>query len=271
MILEIKHQTVYAYESPVSLEPQHLYFYPLQRVYLQIRSFELNTNPHPKLLSERQDLENNFFYQCWFDEPITNLEINVSMKLETQAFNPFDFLEENHPKTKEIQAQRLYLTKLPLSEGLIHWSDSIIKKNNQTISFLSGICDAIHDQWDHKARYDDSLLHPDECFDNKEGSCRDLSWMLIQVLRYHDIPARFVSGYSFNPELGEGHELHAWVEVFINGAGWIGLDPSSGLLTTELYVPIATSYHPMNTLPVQGSYRGESKSDLATTVKIRVL
>lgn len=270
MVLEIHHQSSYSYDSLVFLEPQHFYFHPLHRSYLKLLSFELSTDPKPKLFSERLDLENNTFHQYWFDESLANLVITASIKVETAPFNAFKFLEETQAKTEEIHAQQLYLNKLQLSSALVNWSDKIYQQNDQTISFLSELCTSINKQWDHRARYDNSLDHPDDCFDKKEGSCRDLSWMLIQLLRHHGMPARFVSGYSFNEELGEGHELHAWVEVFVNGAGWLGVDPSSGLFTTELYIPVATSYHPTNTLPVQGAYRGSAESKLETKVEVKV-
>ena len=88
------------------------------------------------------------------------------------------------------------------------------------------------------------------------------------MMRHQNIPARFVSGYAFNPEL-EGHELHGWVEVWLQGAGWIALDPSAGLLATEAYVPLASSYHPVNTLPVQGTFRGQAEAAMKTRVSLR--
>ena len=270
MLLEIQHQTRYRYDKPISLEPQHFYFHPLSRNYYNIQSFELNTSPVAKAMSERIDLENNTFHQGWFDRELTQLEIQASMTIETRAFNPFDFLVEAKSKTTETRAENPFLHPLPISAELKHWTDQIKECHDQTTSLLSDLCSKIHDDWTHEARYDDSLLQPNACFAEKQGSCRDLSWMLIAMLRYLHFPARFVSGYSFNPELGEGHELHAWVEVFLHGGGWIGVDPSSGLFTTEYYIPVATSYHPANTLPVQGVYRGNANSELETSVQIKI-
>lgn len=88
------------------------------------------------------------------------------------------------------------------------------------------------------------------------------------MLRNLSIPSRFVSGYAFNPELKVDHELHAWVEVWVPGAGWIGLDPSAGLLTNANYIPVSSSYIPENTLPVQGNFRGSSSAELTFEVSI---
>ena len=95
--------------------------------------------------------------------------------------------------------------------------------------------------------------------------------MLIHMLRMQGLAARFVSGYAFNPELDEGNELHAWVEAYLPGAGWLGLDPSLGLFADQNYIPLATSSLAQNTLPVHGNYGGTARARLATTVDIRQL
>ncbi len=269
MLLEIKHHTRYTYDSPVSIEPHHFYFYPLRRSYFELVDFELRVSPVPELISERIDVENNTFHQYWVNEMLSSLQIQAEIKIETDDFNPFDFLEESRPS--QNFAKQPFQAGVELSSELQQWASQFSFERNQLIPHLTNLCAAIHQQFNHQSRYDESLLDPSECFVQKEGSCRDLSWLMICILRKNDLPARFVSGYSFNSDLGEGHELHAWVEVFIEGGGWIGLDPSSGLFTTNSYIPVATSYHPANTLPVQGSYRGSADSHLDTKVEIKLL
>ena len=104
--------------------------------------------------------------------------------------------------------------------------------------------------------------HPNKLFQLKSGSCRDLAWMQIQLLRNLGFAGRFVSGYFYldaeNPEF----ELHAWLEVFIPGAGWIGLDPSHGMLAGDAHIPVASSSNYENTMPVSGSVRGSANSTL---------
>ena len=141
--------------------------------------------------------------------------------------------------------------------------------SGQVINFLTSLLDKVAAKWGHEVRYEENILDPEDCFDRKNGSCRDLTWMLMHMLGHYHLPTRFVSGYAYNPELGEGHELHAWLEVHLPGAGWIGLDPSAGLFTTASYIPVSTSYHPKNTMPVVGSYRGEKRARLETSVSIR--
>ena len=269
MLLKINHLTEYKYPTKIFPEPQHLYFYPLNRSYLKVRDYELNVSPKPAGSAQRIDIENNSYQQCWFNELTDKLTIKLAMTLEVSQLNQFNFLAEQQPKTNYSKAIELYLgDKLTLSSQVLSWLDQI--DNSDPTLFVGTLCGAIHDKLNHTTSYISELLDPNKCFVADAGSCRDLAWMMIQMLRSKGYPARFVSGYSYNPEI-IGHELHAWVEVWIAGAGWIGLDPSSGLFITELYIPLATSYHPVNTLPVQGSFRGKGVAELTTSVDISIV
>lgn len=193
------------------------------------------------------------------------LEINVNLRVNVSSFNQFNYFVEEGAKTNYQAAIELYRNhKVALKEEIIEWLNTIGKNGTD---FLSVLCSLIHEKWDHSTSYESNLMDPNHCFNRDSGSCRDLSWMMIQMLRYKGYPARFVSGYSHNPEI-DGHELHAWVEAWLPGAGWLSLDPSSGLFTTETYIPVVASYHPVNTLPVQGSYRGAVPSKLETHIEI---
>jgi len=267
MLLNIEHDSFYTYSSPVFLEPHHFYFSPVARDYYRIVDFSITVDPSPVGLSQRNDAEGNTFHQCWFAEKLEHLKVSMKMELETMVYNPFGFLIEESEGKKEVLAP--YLKCQQLSEEFKRWLKSFEEHSKDgIITLLGNICNQIHQEWTHEIRYEESLLDPNECFKTKKGSCRDLSWMLINGFRHLGIASKFVSGYSFNPELEEGHELHAWVEAWVLGAGWVGLDPSSGLFTNEYYVPVATSYLPANTLPVQGNFRGDASSKLETSVVI---
>ncbi|MEM9856450.1 MAG: transglutaminase family protein [Bacteroidota bacterium] len=266
MHLNIKHRTSYNYGAKVFLEPHHLYFHPLQREYLTVKSFNLIVTPTPIGSAVRLDIENNTYHQCWFNDKTDHLEIQLNLTVEVKEFSPFNYFMEDQPKTEYQSAVDLYLQdQVPLEDDLINWLEKI--DDADSTLFLNSLCSSIHNKWDHSTSYKSQLMDPNACYHSDSGSCRDLSWMMIQMLRHRGYPARFVSGYSHNPEI-DGHELHAWVEAWLPGAGWISLDPSSGLFTNETYVPLAASYHPVNTLPVQGTYRGDVSSELDTYVEI---
>lgn len=268
MKLKVIHRTRYAYDQPVFVEPHHLYFIPQHRVYLDLLKFDLKVNPDPSGLSRRLDAEGNQYYQCWFNELIDHLTIDVEMEVETRPFNAFDFLIEEESENQVLDIYRKL--SVELDHSLTNWIEQFDPDGNPGIGFLSDACNAMYDRWEHTMNDSQELCDPNSSFKEPSASCRDLAWMMMCMLRHVGVPARFVSGYGFNPELG-GHELHAWVEAWVFGAGWVGLDPSSGLMTTENYVPLATSYHPSNTLPVQGRFRGSGSSDLETSVEIQKL
>lgn len=272
MRLKIEHVTNYLFSSSVYLEPHRLYFYPLFRHYFKLISFHLEVTPLPDGQSLRLDAENNTYHQCWFKDLSDHMKIKVNLEVETKEFNPLDFIVDNTVEDHKNKMLEIYLSQtVELSIQSTNWVTYFYEEaDGYLVGFLSAICHELKLGWDHEIRYEDNLLEPNVCFDSKMGSCRDLSWLLINLLRFKNIPARFVSGYSYNPELEEGHELHAWVEAWLPGSGWIGLDPSSGLFTTHNYIPVAVSYHPSHTFPVQGNYRGDATSELETMVKIFV-
>ncbi len=113
--------------------------------------------------------------------------------------------------------------------------------------------------------------HPNELFRLKTGSCRDFAWMQIQILRNLGFAARFVSGYFYLDAESPEFELHAWIEVFVPGAGWIGLDPSHGILAGNAHIPVASSANYQNTMPVSGTVRGEATSKLKTELQIELV
>jgi len=268
MFLKIEHHSSYQYSENVFPEPQHLYFHPLYRPHLKLIHHELQIQPSPAGYGKRLDPENNTYTQCWFNETIEKLEVVLHMTMETSVLNQFNYFREDNPKTAYQEALNLYLVpNLVLNNNIMEWVNEI--ESSEPSNFLSNLCLAINNRWSHSISNEQELLSPNSCFEMNSGSCRDLSWMMIQMLRSKNYPARYVSGYSYNPDI-IGHELHAWVEVWLPGAGWIGLDPSSGLFITEYYIPMATSYHPTNTLPIQGTFRGNATADLNTMVNIRM-
>ncbi len=270
MKLKITHKTRYQYSEKVFVEPQHLYFYPLQRNYLTLDNFELKVDPASSGLAQRVDAEDNLYHQCWFNELQDQILITAEIEVESDEINPFNFLLEQEAKTKYTKALDIFLETEALAPAIKNWVDELKDASDgNAITFLTYLNKEINNNWDHETRYESDLLDPSTCFKEKRGSCRDLSWMMINMLRNENIPARFVSGYAFNNELGEGHELHAWVEAWVPGAGWIAFDPSAGLLATNSYVPVVSSYHPANTFPVQGSYRGSSEAQLTFDVSIK--
>jgi transglutaminase-like putative cysteine protease len=139
---------------------------------------------------------------------------------------------------------------------------------NRTLDFLVNLTSRIHVDFTAETRLQGEPYSPDTTFRLRKGSCRDLAWMQIQLVRNFGIAARFVSGYYYNHLLNNSFELHAWVEVYLPGAGWVGFDPSNGILAVSTHIPICSSAHYQNTLPVIGSFRGGASSTMDVSLSI---
>ena len=282
MKLTVFHKSSYDYERPVELTSHAIFLKPLQRPYLKVENYKLKVSPQPQGMAERLSIEGNPFYQVWFSGETSKLEVQSSFEVLLESFNPFafivdlDFIERIRMDEEKpfhyTQKENIILSPFLLtdhSHDLLEFANSELRKNqNNLINYLMGITAKVHAQWKHIMREEENLWTPGNTFACSEGSCRDLAWMLIHMFRMQGLAARFVSGYSYNPELEAGHELHAWVEAYLPGAGWVGMDPSLGLFTNENYIPLACSSEAENTLPIHGTYWGAIKAELNTSVEI---
>jgi transglutaminase-like putative cysteine protease len=276
MKLSISHKTSYRYSEKVPLNPHHLFLIPQQRTYFRILDAEWIVRPEPSGKSQRINAEGNPFFQVWFQNETDILEVDLRFQLETFDFNPYGFIISPHEypfdKFEYKGSTAEFLKIYQKTEGfpeLRNYAKKLMSENMDIVSFLVALLTGIHKEWSHDLRYEPGLLEPMDTFSSRAGSCRDLSWMLMQMLRDIGLATRFVSGYASNPELEEGHELHGWIEVYLPGAGWVGVDPSLGLFTDHHYIPLASSFHPANTLPIAGTYGGTAKSEFSTEVMIQ--
>ena len=279
MIYKINHRTIYSFSEMVFLEPHQLRFLPLSLPYRQIKEFKVDISPKPKGISLQIDPENNLVHHCWFEGMTRELNIFVEMKVENQEINPFNFLiyppeYTNIPFSYTDNQKKIlnnYLIHEDINPSLSKYVEKFIKDNNsETIPSLLSLTRRINLDFKIKSRESGFPNSPDTTFKDKLGSCRDLAWMELQVLRKLGIATRFVSGYYYVQSDQPAYELHAWIEVFIPGAGWFGLDPTAGMVAVNNYVPVASSYHYSHTYPVIGTIRGEANSDLRSSLSIEI-
>ncbi|AGA80201.1 transglutaminase family protein [Echinicola vietnamensis] len=281
--LQIIHNTCYRYAGKVKLSPQKILLSPSNRRYFQVHSVHTSFSPAPKGINQRLDMEGNLFQQVWFDQEVEKFEINTQMELTVFPVNPFEFIiEKSFEKRNEAgelsfrydEEKQAYLRPFlthDSSGNICDLARQFMGESTNAVDFLVKITAHIHHLCTHIIREDPGIWSPQKTLSEKKGSCRDLAWLLITILRGVGIASRFVSGYAYNPDLEENHELHAWVEAYCPGAGWIGLDPSLGLLTDAGYIPLAASFLPHLTLPVDGTYTGNYSSHLESSVEIKEL
>lgn len=280
MRFKIIHETEYEFSESVFLEPHNLMFKPKNAPYLELESHSLELSILPAGISEQLDADDNFVHFCWFDGMHKKINIFSEAIVTSKEHNPFHFLV--YPLSfnaipfsysdNSLELLQKYLITDMINEDLLSYAQAILAlKNNQTLAFLTELTIAIHSDFVVESREEGIPFQPDKTFQLKKGSCRDLVWMQIHLLRNLGIASRFVSGYFFVDVENPQYELHAWTEVFIPGAGWIGFDPSNGIITGHTHIAVASSGHYENTMPVSGSVRGDATSELRTNLFIEIL
>ncbi|HCX76699.1 MAG TPA: hypothetical protein DHU93_16215, partial [Algoriphagus sp.] len=198
-------------------------------------------------------------------------------------FNPFGFIldkgfedsgwnhEYPHFNYQEVEKFLLPFLDRPEPVKYRDFITPIKSKSSGLVDFLVRLTEKIHQNWGHIIRHEQNIWAASLTYSTKKGSCRDLALMQMDMLKSLGLATRFVSGYAFNPDLEDGHELHAWLEVFLPGSGWVGMDPSLGLFTDHHYIPLAVHADPDATMPIQGAFLGSGKSELHTHVELKLI
>ncbi|GAB3668336.1 transglutaminase family protein [Echinicola sediminis] len=275
--LKIVHETLYEFDEEVFIEPHYLRFKPRVSPYNSLDTDCLTIFPKPIGLSEQWDAENNLVHFCWFDGMHLSLNIRSESSVILADNNPFDFIIfpqgyfdlpfDYAPKLKDLLCGALVKTQIEIP--LIEYGNQILEKSGyKTLHFISDLTKQIHADFNLASRIEGEPFPADKTFNLKKGSCRDLAWMQIQLLRHQGIAAKFVSGYYYIESDDPVHELHGWLEVFLPGAGWVGFDPSHGTVVGSSHVPICSSAHYRNTMPVIGSFRGNAQTVMETALTI---
>lgn len=277
---KITHDTEYNFTSEVFFEPHYLRFRPKTTTFNELEKFEIILSPNPKGVSEQIDAENNLIHFCWFEGLISNFKIHTESVVSIRDHNPLNFIlypssSFNLPMKydsplKELLSQALKFDNI--SQPLIKYGERLLVESKQnTIDFITNVTRQIHNDFIVESRQEGIPFEADKTFSLKNGSCRDLVWMQIQLFRYMGVASRFVSGYYYIPLENLDFELHAWLEVYLPGAGWVGLDPSHGIVAGNSHIPIASSTHFENTMTVTGTIRGDATSELTSNLLIEVI
>ena len=268
----VYHLTHYKYDRPVYLQPQIIRLQPAPHSKTKVLSYSLRVSPSLHFVNVQQDPYGNFLTRIVFPEPVTELKIEVDLVADMTVYNPFDFFVEESAETFPFDYPEdlrpdlsIYRQAEPAGPLLQQFLDSLDKSPQNTVTFVTAINALIQQKLAYVVRMETGVWTPEETLGNAKGSCRDSSWLLVQTLRHLGFAARFVSGYliQLKPDLvsldgpaGTDHDftdLHAWCEVYLPGAGWVGLDPTSGLLTGESHVPLAATPHFRNAAPISGT------------------
>ena len=277
MTLHLEHRTHYTYPAPVFLEPHVFRFRPRQSAHLRLVDYELSIDAPLAGRRRYADAEGNEVDFAWFGALGGGLRLVACATIEVLMYNPLDFVlyptAFGHLPASYAPLQRraleACLAPLALDDELVAYADEVFREvQSDTIQFVTALTRRLHADFGVVYRELGEPRVPARTMALREGSCRDLSWLLIGLLRHHGLAARFTSGYLYFEMDAPAYELHAWVEVFLPGCGWLGLDPSHGMVAGHTHVPVAASHHYDNTMPVTGTVRGEGPGTMATELRI---
>ncbi len=272
--IAIEHRTSYVFDRTTTIHPHIFRLRPAPHSRTPILAYSLNVSPKDHFLNWQQDPFGNYLARLVFNEPAERLDITVDLVADMTVINPFDFFveesAEKYPFLYEPQTARdldPYLRPTTQAgERMKRWLDGFDRSSRVRIEdFLVAVNHRLYEDIAYSVRMEPGVQTPEQTFERGVGSCRDTGWLLVEALRHLGLAARFVSGYlvqltTDQPALdGPGGpeadftDLHAWAEVYVPGAGWIGLDPTSGLFAGEGHIPLACTPHPVSAAPITGA------------------
>jgi len=267
----LKHSTQYSFDRFVGLSPHLIRLWPAPHCRTPILSRSLKVAPEKHFINWHQDPFSNHIARLVFPDKTRELKIAVEIVAELSVINPFDFFIEPYAEKipfvykKELRKELTpFLETQPAGPHLAEWLESVPGKAEKTIDYVVALNQRLQHDIKYIIRMEPGIQTCEETLGKRSGSCRDSAWLLVQILRNLGLAARFTSGYLIQlaPDVKaldgpsgtdvDFTDLHAWTEVFIPGAGWIGLDPTSGLLAGEGHIPLACTAEPQNAGPVEG-------------------
>lgn len=275
MRISVVHSTTYRYSGPVHLEPHTVRLRPREDASQRLLQFALEITPTPAGRAEWLDQDGNVVTQIWFEGLTGELRVQSSFQVETRRENPFDYMLL--PSDRDVPVQYDEALRGPLAPYLRVDHDPAVREfarqtavesEWQTVRFLGNLNRNLFESTRHISRPSGAPLQAAQTLAAREGSCRDVAVLFCAACRAMGVAARFVSGYEHGSALDDRSDLHAWAEVYLQGGGWRGYDPSRGLAVGTSHVPVAAAADAALAAPIIGNYRGAATSVITFAVLV---
>lgn len=276
MIYEVEHVTRYQYSAPIFLEPHVFRLRPASNGVQHLQSFSVEVSPNPAGMAETVDSEGNPELRCWFDGLATSLEVTTRSRVEVSRSDPFAFLPLGDGALPYTYADDGAPTIAVYrgfagTEEVRRLAEMVAQQTDyRALAFLSALTTTVQARCRQVYRAEGAPMDSAQTLWRGEGSCRDLAVLFVDACRAMGFASRFVSGY-FAGESQDDGELHAWAEVYVEGGGWRGFDPTGGLAVADDHIVLAAACRSQDAAPATGSFRGDATVELKTSLRIRRL
>jgi transglutaminase-like putative cysteine protease len=280
MLFTIDHTTEYRFTRPVFFEPHQLRLCPRSDGAQRLVSFELQIEPLPAGVTPTLDVDGNVTTLAWFNELHDRMVLRARSEVETLRANPYDYLltPQNqrlpigyHPREAALLGPALRRAAVPIHVDPARELAEQLRETSrgEVIVFLTRLTETICNRFKVVHREQGSPWPPATTIEQRQGACRDLAVLWIDICRSVGLAARFVSGYQEGDVEQDKRFLHAWAEVYLPSAGWRGFDPTNGLAVADRHVAIAAAADPQFAAPVTATFRGNNvEAELCADVQI---
>lgn len=282
--LTVRHVTVYRYAEPVRFGEHRMMFRPRESHDLRLLQTSLDIVPAPVSLRWLHDVfDNSVLIATFGDAPSTELRFDSTVTLEhletalpgyslepsAQTY-PFRYFPDDEPDLRTARAR--------YHEGgeVQRWAERFLSNNGSTdtMALLQAMTFGIKSEFAYQRRSEKGVQLPEDTLQLRSGSCRDFAFFMIDAVRSLGLAARFVSGYIFVPEDSSGAPVggatHAWMQVYLPGAGWVDFDPTNSIVGNRNLIRVAVAWEPRQALPLWGSYVGTASSFVGMDVDVSV-